>query len=134
MYYIDTPTMMARAFDFDGAAGAIRNERVSVQFPAGMGRPDGMTVDADGMLWIAHWDGGRITRWDPQSGQLLLSVQLPVDRVTSCAFGGPKLRTLFITTARHGLDEQRQANQPHAGSLFAIEPNVGGLPSHRYAG
>ncbi len=134
MYYIDTPTMLVRAFDYDGDAGTIGNGRVAVEFSDAAGRPDGMTVDADGMLWIAHWDGGRVSRWDPRSHQLLQSVRLPADRVTSCAFGGRDLQTLFITTARHGLDAERQRKQPHAGSLFALEPPVGGLASYRYGG
>lgn len=134
MYYIDTPTMMVRAFDFNGIAGAISNERVAVQFPVGVGRPDGMTVDADGMLWIAHWDGGRVTRWDPGTGKLLDTVMLPVDRVTSCTFGGSDLNTLFITTASHGLNEAQLSEQSHAGGLFAIHPPIGGLPANGYAG
>jgi len=134
MYYIDTPTMMARAFDFDVDSGTLSNERVAVHFPDGVGRPDGMTIDAEGMLWIAHWDGGQITRWDPNQGRLLETVRLPVDRVTSCAFGGPDYETLFITTAWHGLDDAQRAAQPHAGSIFAIEPSTGGLPSYRFAG
>ncbi len=134
LYYIDTRTMMVRAFDFDSDAGAISNERVAIQIPDGVGRPDGMTIDTDGMLWIAHWDGGRITRWNPGTGERLDTVLLPVDRVTSCTFGGPGLRTLFITTARHGLDADKLASQPHAGGLFAIQPNVGGMPAIKYAG
>lgn len=134
MYYIDTPTMMARAYRFDGQSGTISDERVAVEIPDGVGRPDGMTVDADGMLWIAHWDGGRVTRWDPVKGRLLETVPVPADRVTSCAFGGTNLDTLFITTARHGLSAEKRAAQPHAGGLFAIQPGVGGMAASRYAG
>ncbi|MFW6170190.1 MAG: SMP-30/gluconolactonase/LRE family protein [Planctomycetota bacterium] len=134
MYYIDTPTMKVRKFDFDGISGTIANEHVVVRFPDGVGRPDGMTVDAEGMLWIAHWDGGRVSRWDPRTGKLLDTVLLPVDRVTSCAFGGSDLKTLFITTARHGLDEHALLEQAHAGSVFAVRPGVGGRIANRYAG
>ncbi|MFW6171804.1 MAG: SMP-30/gluconolactonase/LRE family protein [Planctomycetota bacterium] len=134
MYYIDTPTMKVRKFDFDSLSGTIADERVVVEFPDGVGRPDGMTVDAEGMLWIAHWDGGRVSRWNPDTGKLLDMVRLPVNRVTSCAFGGSDLKTLFVTTARHGLDEAALAQQPHAGSLFAVRPGVGGRIANRYAG
>lgn len=134
MYYIDTPTMLVRAFDFDLENGTLDHERIVIRFSEGVGRPDGMTADAEGMLWIAHWDGGRVTRWDPDTGRLLQTVSLPVARVTSCAFGGADLDTLYITTARHGLDAQQQEQQPHAGSLFALRPGVVGRPAHRYAG
>jgi sugar lactone lactonase YvrE len=134
MYYIDTPTLQVVAFDFAADAGTIDNRRVIITFPSDVGRPDGMTVDADGMLWIAHWDGGRITRWDPKGGQLLAAVRLPAQRVTSCTFGGPGLDRLFITTARHGLDQAVLDQQPLAGGLFVLEPGVRGLPTYRYRG
>jgi len=134
MYYIDTPTMQVSAFDFDEEQGQLSNRRSIITFPDGIGRPDGMTVDAEGMLWIAHWEGARVTRWNPAEGSLLATVPLPVDRVTCPTFGGKDLDTLFITTARHGLDENALARQPHAGSLFALRPGVTGLPSHEFAG
>ena len=92
MYYIDTPTLMVRAFDFDGENGTISNGRVAVEFPDDAGRPDGMTVDADGMLWVAHWDGGQLSRWNPNTHKQLERVKMPADRVTSCAFrwSGPQ--------------------------------------------
>lgn len=135
MYYIDTPTLQVAAFDYDADSGAICNRRTIITFPPGIGRPDGMTVDAEGRLWIAHWDGGRISRWDPDSGRQLQEIFLPVARVTSCAFGGANLDRLYITTARHGLTDDQLSEQPHAGSLFAVTPGgVGGMPSHEYLG
>lgn len=134
MYYIDTPTMQVAAFDYDAETGRIFNRRVIIAFPDGIGRPDGMTVDAEGLLWIAHWDGGRISRGDPAEGRLLQEIGLPVTRVTSCCFGGRNLDRLYITTARTGLTEDQLRDQPHAGSLFAVSPGVVGLPSHEYAG
>lgn len=134
MYYIDTPTMQVKAFDFDLVSGTIGHGRVAIQFPEGVGRPDGMTVDADGMLWIAHWDGGRVSRWNPADATLLEELLVPADRVTSCTFGGPKLDTLYITTARYGLDTVSLSRQPCAGGLFATSPGVCGLPAHEYAG
>ncbi len=134
MYYIDTPTMKVRAYHFDLDAGKISEERVVVEYPEGVGRPDGMTVDAEGMLWTAHWDGGRISRWDPATGKVLATVTVPADRVTCCTFGGEQLDVLFITTARHGLNEAQLAQQPHAGGLFAVQPGVSGMPANRFAG
>ncbi len=134
LYHIDTPTMQVAAFDFNAEAGTIANRRVVVAFPPGAGRPDGMTVDAEGMIWVAHWDGGRVSRWDPTHGRLLGEIPLPAARVTSCAFGGPNLDRLYITTARFGLSEGQSREQPHAGGLFAATPGVAGLASHEFAG
>ena len=95
----------------------------------------GMTIDTEGMLWIAHWDGWQVTRWDPGTGSLLASIPLPVARVTSCCFGGERLSDLYITTARTGLSADQLEGQPLAGSLFVVE-NCGhsGLPPFEYAG
>ncbi len=134
MYYIDTPTLQVAAFDFDEEQGELSDRRIVVTFPDGIGRPDGMTVDAEGMLWLAHWEGGRVTRWNPADGSLLATVPVPADRVTCPTFGGKDLDVLYITTARHGLDEEALARQPHAGGLFALRPGVCGLPSHEFAG
>lgn len=134
MYYIDTPTLQVAAFDFDVDQGQLSNRQVIITFPDGIGRPDGMTVDAEGMLWIAHWEGSRVTRWNPADGSLLATVPLPADRVTCPTFGGKDLDILYVTTARHGLDQDALARQPHAGGLFALCPGVCGLPTHEFAG
>ncbi len=134
MYYIDTPLMRVDAFDYDDATGAIAGRRTVITIPPGIGRPDGSTLDSEGMLWIAMWSGGRITRWNPRTGELLHTVRLPVDRVTSCAFGGPELDTLFITSAREGLTDAQLAAQPLAGGLFQTSPGVRGLPAPAYRG
>lgn len=133
MYYIDTPTLQIAAFDFDAEQGTLDNRRIIFTFPEGVGRPDGMTVDAEGMLWIAHWEGGRVTRWTPD-GKLLTTVQVPADRVTCPTFGGKDLDTLYITTARYGLDETALLRQPHAGGIFVFRPGVEGLPTHEFGG
>jgi sugar lactone lactonase YvrE len=134
MYYIDTPTLQVVAFDFDETAGTLANRRVVVTFPQGVGRPDGMTVDAQGMLWVAHWAGARISRWDPGTGEVLEMVPVPAGNVTSCAFGGPSLDRLYITTARQKLDAEALARHPHSGGLFAVTPGVHGLPAGEYGG
>jgi sugar lactone lactonase YvrE len=134
MYYIDTPLMRVDAFDYDDATGAIAGRRPVITIPPGIGRPDGSTLDAEGMLWVAMWDGGRVTRWDPRTGRLLQTIRLPVTRVTSCAFGGPELDILYLTSAREGLTEAQLAAQPLAGGLFRARPGVRGLPAPAYRG
>lgn len=134
MYYIDTPTGRVDVFDYDEDTGAITGRRTAVEIPEGAGHPDGMTIDAEDKIWVAHWDGWRVTRWDPREGRLLATVELPVARPTSCAFGGPDLGTLFISTARMGLSDEELREQPDAGRLFALKPGSAGLPPFRYRG
>jgi sugar lactone lactonase YvrE len=132
-YYIDTPTLAVAAFDFDKASGDISNKRMMIQMTHHEGSPDGMTIDNQGMLWIAHWDGWQITRWNPDTGKKIQTVHLPVARVTSCTFGGDGLQDLYITSARTGLSEDQLEQQPLAGSLFVIK-NIGftGLPAAEF--
>jgi sugar lactone lactonase YvrE len=134
MYYIDTPTREVAVFDYDDATGTIANRRVAVRFPARHGWPDGMTMDADGMLWIAEWDGGCVSRWDPARGKLVQRIPLPVSRVTSCAFGGPGLDELYVTTAWSRLEPARRRAQPLAGGLFRVRPGVKGVTAFAFAG
>jgi sugar lactone lactonase YvrE len=86
------------------------------------------------MLWIAMYDGWSVTRWDPRTGELLQTIRLPVARVTSCAFGGPDLGTLFLTSARQGLTAEQLAAQPLAGCVFKVRPGVTGLPAFAFRG
>ena len=121
LYYIDTPTYQVVAYDYDMMSGDISNKRIVICIPTSEGYPDGMTIDTDGMLWIAHWDGSQVARWNPFTGKKIFSILLPVDRVTSCTFGGNDLRDLYITTARVGLTEKQLSEQPLAGSLFVVK-------------
>lgn len=120
-YYIDTPTFQVVAYDYNLTAGDLANKRIAINIPETEGYPDGMTIDTDGMLWIAHWDGAQVARWDPNTGKKLCSIKLPVDRVTSCTFGGGELTDLYITTAGVGLTEKQKKEQPLAGALFVIK-------------
>ena len=131
-YHIDTPTRHISAFDYDADYGGIRNRRIVVRFPdvPDMGLPDGMTVDSEGMIWVAHWEGARVTRWNPVSGEILAEVRVPADQVTSVTFGDEGLYTLYITTARYNLTPEKLVGQPYAGGLFAVEPGVTGLPTN----
>ena len=133
MYHIDSPTREVVAFDYCRETGEISNRRVLIRIDADAGVPDGMTVDAEGALWIAHWDGARVTRWSPE-GELLDTVPLPAQRVTSCAFGGEQLDVLYITTAQRGLDDETLQRYPHSGGIFALRPGVKGMPTNEYAG
>lgn len=127
LYHTDTFAGLIHAFDL-ADNGSLGNKRPFVRIPTDRGYPDGMTVDADGCLWVAHWGGWGLSRFDPE-GKLCGQIDLPVAQVTSCAFGGSDLTQLFITTAAIGLDAQARRRQPLAGGLFICEPGVAGLPS-----
>jgi sugar lactone lactonase YvrE len=134
MYYIDSPTKQVVAYDYDLESGSLRNLSVVVSIPENGGFPDGMTIDAEGMLWIAQWDGYQVSRWNPHTGKLLETVTIPAARVTSCVFGGKALNELYITTARTGLDEAALKQQPDAGGVFRVKTNTTGLPTHLFGG
>jgi sugar lactone lactonase YvrE len=134
MYYIDSLTRQVEAFDFNLDTGEIGNRRSVIRIPEGEGLPDGMTIDSDGMLWVAQWDGHKVSRWNPHSGERLEEIPLPAARVTSCTFGGEQLDELYITTARNGLSEDALAETPHAGGLFKIKTNVRGTVNYAFNG
>jgi sugar lactone lactonase YvrE len=119
-------------FDLDDA-GNPANRRVFLEFGEGDGYPDGMTVDAEGCLWIAFWDGSVIRRYAPQ-GDLLETIGMPVTRPTSCTFGGPDLDRLYVTSASIGLDETALRMQPNAGGLFMVTPGVQGIVDVPFVG
>lgn len=134
MYLVDTPTRRVDAFAFDAEAGTLAARRTVVEIAPGAGDPDGLTVDADGAIWVALWGGGAVHRYAP-GGRLDRVVELPASHVTSCAFGGPGRRTLFVTTARAGLTAAQLQAEPHAGGVFAVaDAGVEGLPTARFAG
>ncbi|GAB2326821.1 SMP-30/gluconolactonase/LRE family protein [Streptomyces griseoincarnatus] len=128
MYYIDTPTRRVDVFDF-GGDGTLAGRRPLAEIEAGAGFPDGLTVDADGCVWVALWDGGAVRRYTP-SGELDRVIELPVPRVTCCTFGGPGLTDLYVTTARVGLT----APHPLAGSLLVVPGAGKGVAQPAFAG
>jgi len=131
MYYIDTPTKLVKAFYYDLEAGQIRDETIAIHFPQDEGVPDGMAIDAEDKLWIAHFYAGKISRWNPENGQCLESYTVPASNVTSCCFGGVALDELFVTSASVALrnpDESRDI----AGSLYRLKPDVHGLEAHKF--
>lgn len=133
MYYIDTPTRKVVSFTFDKATGNISNRKIIIHIPKEDGYPDGMTIDTEGMLWIAHWDGWQVTRWHPVSGKKIHAIPLPAAKITSCTFGGNGLTDLYITSASVGLSPKELEKQPLAGSLFVIK-NCGfqGMPTFEF--
>lgn len=132
-YYIDTPLLRVDRFQFDLNTGKIRERTPVIKIYKEMGYPDGMTIDAEGMLWIAHWGGWQITRWDPQRGEKIDSIELPASQITSLCFGGENMDEIYVTSARRGLTEDQLKKEPLAGHTFCIK-NSGfkGLPFHRF--
>ena len=127
MYYIDSPTRRVDVFDHE--SGRLSDRRPFAVIEDGAGFPDGLTVDADGCVWVALWDGGAVRRYTPDGG-LDQVITLPAPRVTACAFGGPDLTDLYITTARVGLD----APHPVAGSLLVVPGAGKGVAQQPFAG
>jgi sugar lactone lactonase YvrE len=128
MYYIDSATQRIDVFDFDAERGTLRARRPFVEIPAAEGLPDGMTVDAEGHVWVALFRAGKVRRYSPR-GSIEAEVRVPVSLVTSCAFGGPGLEYLYITTARHRLTAEEAAVQTAAGGVFVCRPGpVGRQP------
>ncbi len=120
MYYIDTAAREVWSFDYDAGTGAIRNKRTAVDGRDEAGVFDGMTIDSDDMLWIAHWGGNMVSRWDPGSGEKLAEITLPAPHVTSCTFGGENLDILYISTEHEG--------------IFAAHVGVRGCATNKYKG
>jgi sugar lactone lactonase YvrE len=133
-YYIDTPTRIVRAFDYDLETGAIANPRKAIYVPEALGWPDGMTSDTQGNLWIAMWGGAKMTKWNPNTGELLEQIPVPAKNVSSCVFGGKNMNELYMTSARKGLDEATLTQYPLTGGVFRLETNVEGMPTFEFAG
>ena len=129
MTLFHTDTMNRTVFAFDLADdGSLRNKRLFLQFETSWGYPDGMCTDAEGGVWIAHWGGGRISRFTPE-GKLDRDIALPASQITSCSFAGEKLERMFVTSARIGITDE-----PLAGALFEVEPQVRGMECKLFAG
>ncbi len=132
LYFADSPRHTVEAIAYDPATGAVGARRVLATIE-GPGIPDGACTDAEGFVWIAIWEGSRVERWSPD-GRRDLVVQLPVRKVTCCAFGGKDLDVLFITTSRLGSSDEEVGREPTSGSLYAFRPGVRGLPDTPFAG
>jgi sugar lactone lactonase YvrE len=129
MYYIDTRTRRVDAFNYDDETGDVTNRRAAFAIPEDQGHPDGMTIDAEGNLWVAHWGASHVSCNDPRTGKVLRRIHLPVSQVSSCAFGDEKLNRLYITSARNGKE-----NEPLAGGLFVADVGAVGVAQPEFAG
>ena len=128
LYHVDTLARTIWAFDIS-ERDTLCDGKVFANIDAEHGYPDGVTVDAEGAVWVALWGGSCVRRYSPE-GELLASIALPCTQVTKIAFGGKDLRTVFVTSARTGLSAEALQEQPLAGGLFAFESSVAGLPTH----
>lgn len=130
MYYVDSGRGIVLEYTYDFVTGQISSEREVIHIPKSLGLPDGMTIDSDGMLWIAHWGGYGVYVWNPKSGELMQKIDIPVPNVSSCTFGGPDMSTLYVTTASKGLTNKELEKYPLSGSLFKIETKSVGAMNH----
>jgi sugar lactone lactonase YvrE len=133
MYYVDSMEHRVDVFDFDLDSGSISNRRLFATVNDGDVLPDGLTVDAEGYVWVGCWDGAEVRRFAPD-GSPAGVVALPTSNITSAAFGGPALDDLFVTSARAGLSPEQLAEQPEAGALFVCRPGVTGRPQRLFGG
>jgi D-xylonolactonase len=127
MYYTDSPKQAIYRFDYEEQTGEISNRRVFIEIPASLGQPDGMTVDSEGYLWSAIWDGSCLIRFSPE-GKEVLRLTFPAKKVSSVIFGGPEYEDVFVTTAG---GENRAEEGPGAGAVFHFRPGVRGAPEFR---
>ena len=134
MYYIDSPTQKVMVYDYDNETGEIASPKVAIEIPAETGLPDGMTIDADGNLWVALYGGAAVGCWNSETGELIRKIEVPAKNVTSCAFGDGDLGTLYITTARQETSDEELEKYPNAGGVFKTRPGVKGVESFFFNG
>lgn len=127
MYYIDTFDNCVYAYNFDVDTNEISQKRIVITIDQKLGGPDGMCIDKDDTLWIAHWGGRCVRQWDTHTGSILNEIELPAPHVTSCTFGGANLDELYITTASTGLSDQQLSDYPLSGGLFKVKTGTTGL-------
>ena len=132
-YLVDMMPGQVLAYDYDPVSGLAGNRRTLFSIPGSEGMPDGLCVDSEGGIWVAHWDGWCISRWSPE-GQRLQTLEVPVQRPTCPIFGGPGLGTLYLTSSAADLPTESLARGPQSGALFAIDAGVHGVPIAEFAG
>ena len=132
-YFADSMDRRIYRFDYDHAAGRIANRSLFTDTTAQNVVPDGGTIDEEGFIWNAQWDGWRVVRYAPD-GRIDRIVEMPVQKPTSCMFGGPDLATLYVTSAIWDLTPDKLKDQPAAGGLFALDLGIRGVPEPRFAG
>ena len=130
-YFTDSMEEIIYSYDFDEESGEITNKTKFATFNRGI--PDGSTMDSEGFVWNCRWGGSCVVRLDPL-GRVDRVLEVPVENVTNCVFGGKDLKTLFITTARQGLSKEYVTKNPYAGSLFAIDLSIKGIEDNNFLG
>lgn len=120
MYYADSGRACIEEYNYNIQTGEIQFNKILVQVEPSMGVPDGMTIDSEGMLWVAHWGGFGVYIWNPETSKLINKIELPVPNVASCTFGGKNENQLYITTACSGLTNDERLKYPQSGSLFIV--------------
>lgn len=130
-YYIDTPTQKVDSYHFKEETGEIIFDKTVIHIPQNMGSPDGMAIDEEGMLWIAHYGGSGVYRWNPNTGDLLETIKVPAPNVTSCAFVGKDLDGLLITSASENMSGDDLKKYPSSGDVFYAKTKVKGTLPHR---
>ena len=133
MYYIDSTTWSVVSYAYDLDSGELGPQTAFVEIDPADGLPDGLMVDAEGGVWVCLFGGAKVRRYQPD-GVLDQQIALPLTNPTCPAFGGPDLRTMYITTARHRLSAEQLEREPNAGTLLQLDVGVGGLAAHRFAG
>ena len=132
MYHIDSPTYTVKSYLYDNTTGHILFEKIAITIPQDLGSPDGMCIDEEGMVWIAHWGGFGVYRWNPETGELLSKIEIPVPLASSCAFAGKNLDSLVITTASTELSEEQKEQYHLSGSIFIANPGVKGIAPYKF--
>jgi len=133
MYICDSPSRKIYQYEFDSITGQLGKFRIFAEVPESKGFPDGLTVDDEDHVWSCHWDGWQITRYDP-TGDIVGVIPMPIPRPTSCCFGGPDFKTLYVTSASVGLSASDLQDAPQTGHVFAVQLGVQGLAEPAYRG
>lgn len=133
-YYIDTLSHHISAFEYDLGTGKIQNRKIIKKINKKEGLPDGMTIDEEGCLWVALYNGSKVIRVNPENGETIFQIHVPVPKPTSCTFGGIGLDEMFITTGRKYMTDEEIAEFPYSGSLFKVKLPFKGKPSKRFVG
>ncbi len=132
LYYIDSPTYSIMRYVYNEKTRTISRGEILVETPKEWGTPDGCTIDERGMIWVAHWGGGKVSCWNPYTRKLITTIEVPAPNVTSVAFGGKNLDELYITTARNWMPEGSEEKFPLAGGLFVAKPGVKGVEGFQF--
>ena len=129
LYYVDSVAGIVYLFDYDRATGGLTNQRIWLQVDTALGIPDGMTVDAEGFVWVAFWDGHRVTRYDPSTAEPVATIEVPARKASCLIFGGPEMTDIYISTALGDGDPSLEGES--AGGLFRVNVGIRGVPEFR---